>query len=113
MSPARPRRSPPAAVPGLQPGRVHNKVMFPSKTRNLFQNKTRNLSLLSTDTVSAKRELLPSQLAVCRHKTVTPNPAILLVQLFSFKIPQINISQPSATCILNIALPTRDGCNKF
>ena len=39
-----------------------------------FPDKTRNLSLLLAQTVSAKQGPLPGQVAVCRHRTVTPNP---------------------------------------
>ena len=41
-----------------------------------FQNKTRNLFLLPAQTVSAKQGLLHGQVALCRHRTVTPNPAL-------------------------------------
>ena len=47
-----------------------------------FPNKTRNLSLLPDQTVSAKQGLLPGQVAVCRHRTVTPNPVLVNPESF-------------------------------
>ena len=47
-----------------------------------FPNKTRNLSLLPAKTVSAKQGPLPGQVAVCRHRTVTPNPVLVNPESF-------------------------------
>ena len=45
-------------------------------------NKTRNLSLLPSQNVSAKQGPLPGQVAVRRHRTVTPNPVLVNPESF-------------------------------
>ena len=42
----------------------------------------------------------------------TPCPKLKMKKLIYF-LGLGSQAQPSATCILNIALPTRDGCDKF
>ena len=47
-----------------------------------FLNQTRNLSLLPAQTVSAMQWPLAVHVAVCRHRTVTPNPFLVNPESF-------------------------------
>ena len=55
---------------------VHRRPKLPVPVRP-FPNKTRNLSLLPFKTVSAMQGPFPGQVAVGRHRTVTPNPVLV------------------------------------
>ena len=57
-------------------------LSLPSRPNSLFllepfTNKIKNLSLRPAQTVSTKHGPLPGQLAVCRHRTITPNPDLV------------------------------------
>ena len=59
------------------PSRPHSLILLEP-----FPNKTRNISLLPTQTVSAKQGPLPGQVAVSRHRTVTPDPGLVNLECF-------------------------------
>ena len=55
---------------------------LPVPVRTIPKQDQESSSLLPAHTVSAKQGLLPVQVAVCRHRTVTPNPGLVTSESF-------------------------------